>query len=116
MDHVPRGLDYRHSSTNQHAAKQAGTVSSGQPHVASDGKHCQEEGCTKAPSYGWEGVPEGEGSIAVMCAQVTDRIVYSSSFEPCYLVENFSSELTVCILASFASIRMFVLESAKSAC
>ncbi|CAM9549447.1 unnamed protein product, partial [Ectocarpus sp. 8 AP-2014] len=54
MGHVPKGLDYRHPADRKH-----------DPHhtarAAGDGKHCQETGCMKAPSYGWEGA-------AVMCA------------------------------------------------
>lgn len=64
MDHVPKGLNYHHSSDRRSApshASAAGTAVAG-------GVHCQEGECTKAPSYGWPGVPGGKPDIPVMCA------------------------------------------------
>lgn len=66
MDHVPKGLNYHHSSGRRSApshASAAGTAVAG-------GVHCQEGECTKAPSYGWPGVPGGKPDMPVMCAMV----------------------------------------------
>lgn len=62
MGHVPRGLDIGHATDRRHEARHHGIEAGG------DGKHCQEAGCLKAPSYGW-------GGAAVMCALVCEQAV-----------------------------------------
>lgn len=57
MGHVPKGLDFDHSTDRRRESRHHAAGAGG------DGKHCQEAGCMKAASYGWDGA-------AVMCAQV----------------------------------------------
>lgn len=59
MGHVPKGLDFSHSTDRRHEARHHAVGAEG------DGKHCREAGCMKAPSYGWDGA-------AVMCALVCE--------------------------------------------
>lgn len=70
MDHVPKGLNYHHSGARRPAPSHASTAAT----AGAGGVHCQEEGCTKAPSYGWPGVPGGKPDMPVMCAMVCDHV------------------------------------------
>lgn len=86
MGHVPKGLDYRpsanHPAAKKHATSHDGDVGAAAHDDDGDGdsitlggdhKHCHEEGCTKAPSYGWASASGEETSVAIMCAKVKMR-------------------------------------------
>lgn len=83
MGHVPKGLDYV-PSTGTHQ-RHARSRSAGNVAAVADGKHCQEEGCTKAPSYGWEGMPGGKPGVAVMCAQVYEAVFLTAAVVEVYV-------------------------------
>lgn len=81
MGHVPKGLDHQpsanHPVTKKYAANHGGGPGAVAYHgdhnsipLGGDQKHCHEEGCTKAPSYGWASASGAETSVAIMCAKV----------------------------------------------
>ncbi|CAM9324874.1 unnamed protein product, partial [Discosporangium mesarthrocarpum] len=62
LDHVPRGLDHRPSLVSD---RQSHTHRGAREHIGEQSHpHCQEEGCTRAPSYAWS-----NETHAIFCSQ-----------------------------------------------